>query len=118
MNNNPVQFTATEISVEPQVSERGFLQDVMLGSINSTLHISNAQYPRDSGYFVCFGTNDDAMINYSNFSIFLQVIGDNLITNLFCLGIILLSVAEMGGGGEERIGHVLKIITVTYYNIP
>ena len=75
LNNEPTQYTPTEAIMEPQIPTSGFLQDIMLGRINSTIEVVNAQYPRDEGDYTCVGTNDEDMINYSNFSIFLQVLG-------------------------------------------
>ena len=72
MDGEPFLYPPTEISVEPQVPERGFLQDVMLGNINSTVQVINASYPDDEGYYTCVGTNDE---EYSNFTIYVQVLG-------------------------------------------
>ena len=72
LDGEPFLYTPTEITVQPQAPTQGFLQDVMLGSINSTVRVVNASYPDDEGFYTCVGTNDE---EYSNISIFVQVLG-------------------------------------------
>ena len=74
MNDHQVQFNSSEVIIEPQISTNGFLQDIVLGRITSSIEIINAQFPRDEGMYTCVGTNDEEMINFSNYSIYLQVL--------------------------------------------
>ena len=73
MNNQPVPFRPIEDVMEPL--DRGFesfLQDIMLGSINSTIEIVNATYPDNNGTYICSGTNE---VTSSNSSVNVLVIG-------------------------------------------
>ena len=74
MNDQQVHFISIEVIIQPQIAINGFLQDIMLGRITSSIEIVNAQFPRDEGMYTCVGTNDEEMINFSNYSIYLQVL--------------------------------------------
>ena len=74
MNDQLVPLTPIESITDP--TERGFssfLQDIMLGSINSTIEIVDAQYPENNGTYICIGTNE--INSSSDSSISVQVVG-------------------------------------------
>lgn len=87
MNNQTVPFRPTEDTMEPL--DRGFesfLQDVMLGRINSTIVIDNARYPNNNGTYICNGTNE---VDSSYSSINVLVIGMYQPYKKFCREVFL-----------------------------
>ena len=79
MNDQLVPLTPIESIMDP--ADRGyesFLQDIMLGSVNSTIEIVDAQYPANNGTYICIGTNE--MNSSSNSNISVQVVGMYLVS--------------------------------------
>ena len=76
MSNQSVALSPTEMLIDPQPRlSQDILLDVMLGSILSTIQIIDAQYPANNGVYMCVGTNDDQMMNFSIASVQVQVVG-------------------------------------------
>ena len=49
--------------------------DITTGSITSSIEIINATYPENDGVYTCIGSNDNQMVNTSEATITLQVVG-------------------------------------------
>ena len=84
LNNQPVQITpvvsvmqsqATLVRSDPGNSNSPFVPNIITGNIISSIEIINVSFPADDGVYTCIGSNDNQMLNISEATIALQVIG-------------------------------------------
>ena len=70
--NNYSTFNHADVVIPPQ---RGTDSGVTLGTVISTLHIVNAQYPSNEGVYTCTGSNSEFN---STANVIIQVIGTDI----------------------------------------
>ena len=68
--NNSSTFNHTDVFTQPQHG------NVISGTIMSTLHIVNAQYPTNDGVYTCLGTNSE--FNSTSANVTVQVLGTEI----------------------------------------
>ncbi len=68
--NNSSTFNHTDVFTHPQHG------NVISGTIMSTLHIVNAQYPTNNGVYTCLGINSE--FNSSSANVTVQVLGTEI----------------------------------------
>ena len=69
------QSQATLVRSDPNDQNSAFVPNIITGNINSNIEIVGASYPEDDGIYTCIGSNDNLMVNTSEDTITLQVIG-------------------------------------------
>ena len=81
-SNQPVEITPIESATESvatlirdPLDSSSFIPNIITGDITSSIQIVNASYPEDDGVYTCIGSNDNQMLNTSEDTITLQVIG-------------------------------------------
>ena len=66
---------ATLVRSDPNDDNSPFVPNIITGSITSSIEIINASYPENDGVYTCIGSNDNQMVNTSEDTITLQVVG-------------------------------------------
>ena len=86
LNNQTVPFNQTDVTTPTDVTVNNFMVDTITnGSVVSTLHIVNPQYPAHDGVYECIGDNSNggsAPPGIANIKVQLQGIDITTLANL------------------------------------